>query len=217
MPWANIPTNQAQFQLRSLLQTRGYLNPVFSTDEENQKLFVVLGKVTLIQSIILKNSPIDIDVKKRRGLLNAPLTPEHLNDLENWLDLKLRTSGYPCPTIKTRADEKSGEVIADITSGPFERIGSIDVNDNLGLEPQVLRRYDAFSIGDVFNEQNLVLTERRILADNIVNTTHFTGTCGDNDLAHIHQNVNGGPPRTLRLGIGVDTEQYVFDPCVVAS
>jgi translocation and assembly module TamA len=210
MPWASIPTNQAQFQMRSLLQTRGYLTPQFSTDTENQKLLVTPGEVTRIHSIILNNSPIVIDVSKRRGLLGAPLTPDHLNDLENWIDLKLRTSGYPCPAVKSLADQKTGEVVVEINSGPFEHIGSIDVNDNLGLQPQVLRRYDAFSMGDIFNEQNLILTERRILADNIVNTTHFTGECGANNLAHIHQHVNGGPPRTLKFGIGVDTEQFIL-------
>ena len=201
--WSQVPPSQARLQLKSFLQARGFNRPQFQI--ENGILNVVVGTPTVVTEIILHDAPPEIHIEQKRGVIGARLTPAVLNDLEQWLDQRLRFYGYGCPTLLSRANADTGLIEVDIHSGPQQLISAIDVNDELGLVHGTLRRYDAFRLNERFSERDVEITNSRILNLDVVQNNHFTVTCPEDGI-HVHQVIHGGPPRTFSLGFGLNTE-----------
>jgi translocation and assembly module TamA len=201
--WGTIPPWQAQMFLKAMLQKRGFHNSAYET--HNDKLYVELGPPTLITHITLQGAPLELDTNRKRNIVRKELTPAKLDELQNWIIFELRHLGYPCPKADVTADYISGEVLVVVQAGTILKIVKVD-SDLIGdLHPGVVRRYDAFHIDDQYDIWNVLLTESRIVDDNLVLGNHISTKCTPSG-AVLYQNIEAGLPRLLQIGVGIDTE-----------
>ena len=84
-------------------------------------------------------------------------------------------------------------------------LGISDENDT-GLNPGVLNRYNAFRVGDFYNERLIQLTRRRLGEDGIIQAVNYTTDC-DPKGVNIVRNVTLGDAREVRVGFGGSTEE----------
>lgn len=220
--WKKIPIAQAKYYLKNFLQDRGYHHPVFKkkviserSDRTGRsaKMIVYLGEQSKVRRIYIKNSfeltELDLDISKKREGVGEPLTPAFLNSLENWIKDQLGHRGYACPHIESEADPDSGEVAVTILPGKPQKIFSITQEGIPNTAPSILRRYDAFSIGDLFNSKLLTVTENRVASSAIVESNHFTANCQDDGVV-LSQTLLPGAPHLLIAGLGVNTEGFLL-------
>jgi len=202
--WVLVPPRQAQFHLKAMLQTRGFHNSTYQV--EGNKLIVNLGDTTKIQKITTTGAPSQLNVQRKRHIVGEDLTPQKLDELRDWIKLELQHLGYACPDMELQADVVTGEVVVNIKVGPKLLISKLTSQDVPHLLPGVLRRYDAFKIGQEFDIHRVTLTEKRLLDEDLVSGTYFDEKCEATELV-LSQSVLPGPPRLFRIGAGFDTEQ----------
>jgi len=207
--WEDIPRFQAEYFLEVFLQDRGYFFPTFTTDGDI--VVVDPGPVKHVEQIEISGSPPEFfDVTRRRKIKGSLLTPDILSTLESWTKSEMRTNGYPCPKITSTADAGTGVVRLDVDPGPFQTIAEVIEEQVNGLRPGTLERYRAFNIGDPYDARNLSITKTRIeTLDGILQSSYFLTECTDRG-AVLTQKSMAGPPRLLRIGVGVSTEDYVI-------
>jgi outer membrane translocation and assembly module TamA len=133
------------------------------------------------------------------------LTPKLLGQVEQWVNGRLGELGYPCPKVQAQGDPETGAIRVLIHTGPLQNLISVTEEPVPGAQQGILRRYDAFELGDRFNQNYLTVTANRITFQNLLQATYFTSTC-ETDGATAHQEVTAGPPRLLTFGAGIDTE-----------
>ncbi len=205
--WETIPLAQKKNSLKAFLQEKGYYQMTF--DEKGPSLLVLLGKPTRVGSIRVTGSPPGFDMGKRRQNIGTRLTPKFLNEIEKWTVSKLKSQGYPCPAVKTEANAVTGDVQVRIAAGERQRLVSV-VEDSAGqLKPGIIRRFDAFRMGEWFDNNLLNLTTSRIQNDGMVQGTYSTATC-EGDGAHAEQKIYPGEPRIVSVGFGANTEGLVL-------
>lgn len=205
--WKVIPAWQVQFHLKTFLQSRGFYSPVIRT--EGETLRVDPGQKTILGDVKVEGGPPFLDIRKWRRVRKRPLTPSVLDEIEKWTGRRLENRGYPCPVVASKGDVVSGDVEVSVTTGPFQRVGRIDVEPVPGLDDKVLRRFDAFRAGQPFHLDLLTITSWRLENEGLLQSNVFNYECGENSAA-IHQDTFGGKPRLLTFGIGADTEQLVL-------
>ncbi len=201
--WADIPPSQAKISLRAMLQARAYHNPVF--EEKNGLLDVDIGAPTITKNIFVKGAPESLDINRKREIKGEKLTPSKLNELQDWVSFELKHLGYPCPEVEVTADDIKGDILVQVQPGLRSRILSIDADSVGDLHPGVVRRYDAFHVGDYFDIWNVVLTERRATEDDLIVGTHINRNCTNEGMT-LYQKIQPGLPRLFKVGVGVDTE-----------
>jgi translocation and assembly module TamA len=216
--WKTIPQSQASFSIKSFLQQRAYLHPTFLKGKEGGKengknagkeySIVVTGPLTRVTRLEAFGTPPELKLERKRKVIGAPLTPNLLGELEKWVYIRLQGEGFACPKVTTEANSETGVIRISVKEGPRQDLVSISEESVPGLEPGVLRRFDAFRLGNPVNGDWLTLTENRINGNQIVQSTHFNLSCAA-DGAHATQEVVSGPPRLLTLGVGIDTEGLV--------
>jgi translocation and assembly module TamA len=204
--WQNIPRFQAEYFLRTFLQTRGYFFPEFR--EEDGIVTVVAGTRTYVTKIdVVGAPPPTFHIWKKRQVQHTLLTPDVLNSLEGWTKSELKNHGFACPVATTTADAETGEVQLDIEPGDKQRIASVDEEPVEKLRPGTLRRFDAFHVGDVYDYRNLTLTSRRIVEDGILQSGYFLTECTPEG-AKLTQKSIPGAKRLVSVGFGASTEEY---------
>ncbi len=202
--WAKIPFSQAKYNLKNFLQQRGYHHPLFSQLDENFYQ-VEIGPQTKVKEVQIQKNAGEIDISRLRKIKNQPLSPQTLDQIERWVSGKLRNQGYACPVVTSKADPDSGEVLIQVQSGPLLTIAQVESEEIPGIKNGILRRYDAFEIGKLYDERLLTLTSNRILSAKLLESTYFTHRClGDG--VHLKQEMIAGRPRLLITGFGVNTE-----------
>jgi outer membrane translocation and assembly module TamA len=202
--WRHIPHAQARFHLRNFLQDRGLFHPVFERTEDGA-LLVRTGPTTRVRSVSAEGAPGVLELGRRRIWLGARLTPSLLTDAEKWITRELRAGSYPCPSVRATGDPDTGDVVAAVEPGRALRIASVLEEPLPGLRPGLLRRYDAFRAGDPFNGDRVAMTERRAIAEGVVQSLHFAIECTPEG-AVLRQTALLDPPRALTVGFGVNTE-----------
>jgi outer membrane translocation and assembly module TamA len=209
--WDNIPLSQATFNLKNFFQDRAYYHPEFSEDQG--KILVNVGHATNVTKLLVVGQPtdpeIDFDVSELRHIVGEKLTPSLLDKIKGRFFQKLQSLGYPCPEIDMSANADSGEVTANLRTGTRMLIHSVSNEPVPGLGNEMLRRYDAFQVGDLFNGDYLELTSNRVVAQGIVQNAYFTVTCTPLG-AELVQKVVPGPPRVLTFGFGFSTEELAI-------
>ena len=206
--WAKIPFWQARYNLRNFLQKRGYLHPQFIQIHEGngrERMRVDVGPKSTVTRITVEGEQAGVRISRLRQIIGQPLSPSSLNTIERWITEKLKNRGYACPSVTSQADTTTGEVKVQIESGPLQNFASVTTEPISGLAEGVLRRYDAFHLGDVFNESLLTVTTQRVSSSGIVENSHFRSSCQP-DGVHLFQEVIPGRPRLLILGAGINTE-----------
>jgi translocation and assembly module TamA len=205
--WNNLPASQILFNLRSFLQERGF----FLTEVEQTRPFIIvnLGSPTIIKVARWHGVPKDVDVSRLRHLVDVRLTPKFLDEAKQRTEQLLRTRGYPCATVDITADPKTEIMELTVDPGTLREFGVVTPQPIHGIDGGILRRYDAFHPGEPYNDDNLVITTRRMMNAGIVQTTHFSPNCADDSTrVPINQSLLAGPPRNLTIGFGLDTERY---------
>jgi len=207
--WKDIPQFEAEYFIGVFLQDRGYFFPTYTKDGDT--VVIHPGETTKIESIKVEGSPPEFfDITRRRQIKGQVLTPAILNTLQNWIVTALQTNGYACPMVHLKAYPQTGEVVATIEPGNFQRIAEVIEEPVEGLRPGMLKRYRAFRIGDPYNVQNLKLTSSRITTiDGILQSSYFTTKCTD-DGAVLTQKSLAGPKRLVNIGLGFSTEDYLI-------
>ncbi|MCB1214015.1 MAG: BamA/TamA family outer membrane protein [Deltaproteobacteria bacterium] len=203
--WSEIPFNQAKYHLSNFLQARAYHQPTFQI--KNGKLQVNPGKKTLSRKIILEGAPDFLKISKKRDVLGRPMTPELLDKIENWVLKQLRSQGYPCPTLKSKAYIEDGEIILSLQPGPKQKVFSITEEQVEGLSPGAFRKYDAFQLEKSFNADLLDLTSTRNKKTGVLQSSYFTWTC-ETEGAKLYQRTFAGKPRLFTLGFGASTDEW---------
>lgn len=219
--WAKIPFNQARYFLSVFLQARAYLHPKF--DLRNGVLYVNPGKRTYSKEVIVTGAPEFFDIKKKRRILDQPLTPGLMDEIERWTKGKLQAHGYACPQLLTEANPNTGIIVVNVIPGPIYTIGAITQESVEGLGPGALRRFDAFQMDKPFNDDLLELTSRRVEDAGTLQSSFFTWECSEQDetetqvsgeLAEdlpemdLFQRTFAGKPRLFTIGFGASTEEY---------
>lgn len=205
--WKEIPLSQSQFILKSYLQNRGYLNPRFEI--EDQRLLVYAGNITLIDRFSVQGGTHFLAADKKRKVIDYPMEPKRLDQIDQWADLTLRRHGFACPQTNVIAQAWDGRVIAQVKPGAKAEIRKIDRLGYDGLDEAALGRFEAFKIGDDYNVIDTNITVTRLLADGLFQNAFITPDCHDAavDLRLI---VDKGKARIFRFGIGASTEEFPF-------
>ncbi len=205
-PWAAIPVSQAIYHLRIFLEERGYHHPRFERSKAFGYLEVDLGSKTFVRQVTLEDGSEQVNIHRKRDILGQPLTPDLLNDLERWVRENLKAKGYPCPLVRAEANTQLGEVILRVNKGNPSVIRRIQQEPIPGVNNAILRRFDAFQVGEPFNGDLLSLTESRVAASGIVESARFSSQCSD----VLEQTVIPGAPRLMISRIGLNTEGVIL-------
>jgi translocation and assembly module TamA len=170
--WKYVPENQRRFHLSTFLQNRGYHHPVF-TLKGNGVLWVDPGPLTRVTILTSEGDPPGFDFTRKREVVGQVLTPDLLSSIQKWAEQYMGSLGYPCAKADAHGDPKTGIVRVLLHPGNARKIGTVHESDMAGIGPGILRRYDAFRPGDLYNSDSLRLTERRAVDDGQVEGLHF--------------------------------------------
>lgn len=204
-PWASIPPNQAAFFAKSFLQSRGYHEPEFVQDGE--VLFIDPGPKSRLRNFQIIGGPKSWEPPRRRLIQGRPLTPSLLNELEGWSLGQIKNEGYACATATSKADPSTGQVVVDLDTNELKFIRGLETTGDTGLREGVLDRYNAFHVGDRYQENLISLTRQRIIEDGFLQTVSLSARCEPGDAVTIVRDVALGPSRTVRVGVGGSTEE----------
>ncbi|MBF0104394.1 MAG: BamA/TamA family outer membrane protein [Deltaproteobacteria bacterium] len=206
--WKSIPVTEAQYFIKVFLQGRGYYFPVF--EMTGSSVLVKTGELTLIKDIkVTGDSPSTFKINKLRKIKKKPLSPKRLDEIMTWASQTLKSSGYACPRISVSADAHLGEVELDLQPGIAQTITSIKEDKIKNLDEKILRRYDAFETGKLYNEKLLNLTSDRVEKSGILENNYFVSECKP-DGVHLNQKTFAGRPRLFQAGFGLNTEEYAM-------
>ncbi len=202
--WANIPANQASFFLNSFLQSRAYHKPQLNIIAGN--LYVRLGPKFRAGAFTLKDEPPDWRIPNRRYVRGRLLEPSLLDELAGWGEYQLKMNGYACGEASVLSDPISGEI--EVRLLPKDRLRIMQVIDEsaTGLNGGVMERYNAFIMGDFYNQRMVDLTQRRISEEGVVSTIDFKPRC-EKDGVVLLRRIDPGPSRQLRIGVGGSTDE----------
>lgn len=207
--YKDIPNYQASFYLTGFLQSRGYLQPRFETEDDilhahiGEKTYV--KKVKVLSELEEENDFVKEEIRRlHKGKL---LTTAELNSIEAEAHSSVRQRGYPCSKVQSEVDAKTGTVTIQLQRMSFFRFGEVAKEKIPGLRDNALERYYPFYADYPFNEDLLRLTEKRMTRAEVVQGTYFLENCSE-DLKSfsMEQKFIIGPPRTFRFGAGASTE-----------
>jgi translocation and assembly module TamA len=190
--WREVPRAQARRFLEAFLQQRAFHHPVFEV--KAGKLLVDPGPRTMISRLEGSNLPPGVDLSKKRRVVGAPLTPAALDKVKGDLTSELRNLGYPCPEVF-------------IAGGTTSIAGPIEEPRIAGVDPGIFRRFEAFRRDRPIDQRLLTLTSNRIVSEALFLNSAYDVTCGTAGVRIVHRAAIG-PPRLIRLGVGIDTEGF---------
>lgn len=205
--WKKVPLLQAEYQLNVILQNLGYLDARFEND--GTRLKVTKGKTTNTKSLYLKGTNGVVDPKHKRKIVGYPMIPAKLDEVSNWIELSARRQGHACPQIDMNAQAWDRQMIATIEPGPVQTIDKINRTGYGSLDPETLRRFEAFESGDQYDVVDTQITADRVMAQGLFQNAYITTKChGDKvDLNFVSE---VGKPKLLRFSFGASTEEFPF-------
>lgn len=201
--WKQIPPNQIEYNAKVFLQNRGFHFPKFS--QKDSAFIIDTGPLTKVRGWRLQNAPPRLETSIFRGIIGAPLTPSLLGLVESQVGDWLQENGWPCGTVKTEGNPLSGEIVAFVETGKPQVITGVVEDPVTGIHPKVLRRYDAFRLGELYDSRLFALTSRRTVEEGVVESSFFTQQCPDSSL--VHQQLVSGAPRLVVVGAGINTDK----------
>lgn len=203
--WREVPRRQAESFLRAFLQARGRHSPEFSVS--SGALVVRPGRVTAIRRLLGRDMPPGVDLGKLRRVVGRPLTPAALDGAASWAASRMQEHGWGCAEAGAAADPLTGELVVTARRGRRVLVGAVEEPALRGLDPGVFRRYEAFVRGRPYDRRLFDLTSERIIAETLFLSSHYELDCASAGARIVHR-VAAGPPRLVRIGVGVDTEGY---------
>jgi outer membrane translocation and assembly module TamA len=198
--YRDVPLYQAAFHLRAFLDNRGYVNAQIKI--AGGTLEVEPGKQVQVESVSIL--PEDASLSRLANRFKGSvLRPSLLNSLESTVKRKLLETGYSCAAVSSQAN--GAHVSLKIVRGPLRNFENFIVAPIPGLLPEALLRFRPFEPKTLYDVRLLELYKKRLLRDNVVQGSYFKENCKEGN-APVEQSFLLGPPRTLRFGVGVDTE-----------
>jgi len=201
--WRAIPSTQAELTLRSFLKDRGYYYP--DVRIQDGVFSVSVGDPTLVKATKIQGEVENLELVQDRGVIGRPLTPKLLRSLNKWVTNRLQSLGYACAFATSEGDPGTGTVKITIQSGQKLNLLRETEYQEHDLNPSALHRFDAFEFNKPFNKDLVSLTESRLIKDGLVQSVQLISHCDENGVI-LSQEALTGPPRMLRLGVGVSTE-----------
>jgi translocation and assembly module TamA len=205
--WKDVPLPQAEYQLSVFLQRDGYLHPRF--ERLKDILHVWRGPLTEIHKFTINGADGTLDSSRKRKVIGSPLRSDKLDEISQWADMSLRSSGYACPEIEVSAQAWDAEVIVDVKTGEKQTFGKTTRAGFESIEADTFDRYMAYKPGQTYDVTKTQLTSSRLLSDGLVQSANFKTSCVGQ---HVDLLLKGsvGPPRVFRFEIGGSTEQFPF-------
>lgn len=205
--WKDIPIPQAQYQLSVLLQNSGYLHPKF--ERTRKGLLVWKGPLSRTKKLEVLGADGLAHPAKKRKVIGYSMIPEKLDEVTNWVDMSLRTQGYPCPSIDVQAQVWDETVIADVKPGWRQHVRTLDWDGLQELDKESLTRFQAVWVGDLYDVRDLQITTSRLLNEGVVQSAYFSSHCSPEGV-DLKLHAKEGKPRVLRIGFGASTEEFPF-------
>ncbi|MCO4756138.1 MAG: hypothetical protein KC478_16775, partial [Bacteriovoracaceae bacterium] len=151
--WEDIPSYQAQFFMRSFLQSRAYLEPTFEI--KNDVLYVHPGEKVELKSLeIIPKSLVEKEAIEKELLPvfeKKPLTPSLLNELQASSVGILREKAYACAKAKAYAQVVNSHVVIELENLSRYKFGDIQIEDTGGVYEQALKRFYPFNSEQAFD------------------------------------------------------------------
>jgi outer membrane protein assembly complex protein YaeT len=180
---------------------------------------------------IAEGEPVRVERIVFEGFEKLP--PEHLNDLQGKLPLKvgqpmdravlqasresaldeLKDHGYPYATVRLAesagASERQRVVTLGAEPGPIAYHGPIDVSGNSSVEDTVVRRQLTFKPGDLYRQSKLRESQRRLYQLEVFDFVNVEPLRTDEKPAEIptRVTVTEGKHRKVNFGVGYGTEE----------
>jgi hypothetical protein len=206
--WRSIPLTQAEYQLKVFFQRDGYFSPSFETHGDVLKVWK--GPRTDVADLKVEEDGSKVLKANRvRKVEGYPLTSDMLDQVGKWANFELRSHGYACPKIDTRAEVWKRELIVHANPGPKGVIRRIEWEGHTGLDPSVLKRYAAIEPGQVYDVRKTQITTNRLFADGLFELAVTQADCV-NDQVDLIVKTSVGKPRLLQFGFGASTEEFPF-------
>lgn len=208
-PWRTISANQAAYFMTGFLQARGFHSPEYIQD--GQTLFVDSGPLSRLHFYrfqILDPTPSQKadDFPARRHVLGFPMTPNLLDEMEGWVGGVMKERGFACVEAKAVADPKSEFLLVQIRPDSIRTIADLQTHGDLDFDEEVLNRYNAFRIGDEYQESLVALSRNRTKEDGFLQSIDYRTECLKNKQVRLIRSVSQGPSRLIRLGFGASSE-----------
>lgn len=205
--WRDVPLPQAEYQLKILLQEKGYLRPRF--DREKDSLHVWSGPQEEIKELKIIGADGLVRSWKKRKIVGYPMTPEKLDEVQQWIESELKNEGYACPEVSLKAQAWDGKVIATVNPGERQTIGGVHRIGMSEIDADAFARYQAFQAGDVYDARETLLTTNRLMADSLIQSAHFSTKCRGKEV-DLQLNGSIGKPKIFTFGFGASTEEFPF-------
>jgi translocation and assembly module TamA len=202
--WNRIPPNEAAYFLKGFLQARGYHQPIFIQD--GSTLFLRLGPLSRLQSFHILDAPKGWDPPRRRLIQGRAMTPPLLDELQSWTLSQIKNDGYACATAEAQGDPQTQDATVKLTPGESKIIAHLEDTGDAGLRSGALNRYNAFRIGDVYNESLVKLTKTRTEQDGFLQSLMISTRCEPLQVTLV-RDVVLGPARVIRVGVGGSTAE----------
>lgn len=204
--WREVPLPQAEYQLRILLQERGFLKPRFERD--GAQLRVWTGPVQAVESLEVIGAQEILEPSSLRKIKGQPMTSATLDRVSAWAELELRKKGYACAKVDVKAQAWDGKVILNVAHGKRRRVREINLESG-GIDSRIIQRYQAIRTGDWFDSRKTEITVNRMLSDGLFQNANFVHSC-TGDSVDLTLRTSLGPTRLLRFGFGASTEEFPF-------
>src|SRR5690606_7044478 len=205
--WKEIPAAQSIALIKTIALNAGYNKPRFETI--GNKIKIWLGEKTLVSSLVVKGDKDILNPKKKRKAVDERLVKDTLDGVESWANLKIGSNGYACADISLQAQAWDGQVVVTTDLGPKTYFGEVRPDEFEGLDPGILKRYQPFNTGDLYDVRKTQIMTSRILSDGLIHSAYFTTECEGN-IAKLQLNTSVAKPHILRFGIGASTEEFPF-------
>jgi translocation and assembly module TamA len=205
--WREIPITQSETHLKSILQNSGFLNPHF--ERSPQGLLVWRGDQTKIKSLQIFGVNEILDAKKKRNVIREALTPSKLNEIEHWANLTVSSQGYPCPILNLQARGWTGEVLLQSQPSSKQYFRPYKTVDLDGLNEDILKKYQPFEFGDLYDIRKTQIMSTRLLSDGLFQSAFFDTQCSNNQF-DLELKVLVGPHKIFKFSFGASTEELPF-------
>ncbi len=205
--WKQVPLPQARLHLSSIVQNLGFLSPKFERDGDELRLW--LGPLTKIKNLNTEGDQRELDPSKKRKIVGAPMTPEKLNEVQAWANLKLKSQGHACPIVAIEAQRWDGNVLVKTQLNGTQSIAKVMATGLDGLNPDIFDRYRPFEVGDKYDIRKTQILTSRLLSEGLFQSAFFIAEC-NGDAVNLDLQTSIGKPKMFRFGIGASTEEFPF-------
>lgn len=155
-------------------------------------------------------------LRRRLSLrVGEPFSVVAVEASRNQIEQLLRNRGYAhaqvlLDALIPREDPRSADVVFQVEPGPLSRIGQIRVVGGEEVEPRVVRRLLTFRQGELYRENEIYQSQRRLYAVELFQYADVVPQLERKDsIVDVTVRVSEARVRAVREGVGVSTSDCV--------